>query len=188
MTTPLEALARGFLRGPLVTKANSSPNQWAGQTTINSGSATVTVSTFQVNSDSLIFTSVLAALPAGYTTRGRSSIAAGAASATISTTAVYSGQVIGLAFESAVDQASGNGRVFRVDSIVDGVSFAIVTADGQNVTSGPALPMWSISGAEPVGIKVNTISPNNFFTLGWADQQARQGIATTIMWEVRRTS
>lgn len=187
MTTPLEALARGFMRGPILTKANSSPNQWAGQTTLSSGSATVTVSTFQVNSDSLIFHSVLAALPAAYATQGRSSIAAGAASATISTTAVYSGQVIQVGFESVVNQASGNGRVFRVDSIVDGVSFAIVTADGQNVTSGPALPMWAIPQAQPGGIKVNTISSNNFFTFGWRDGQARP-VDATIMWEVRKTS
>ncbi len=187
MTTPAELVRRGLLKGPLITMANSSPNQWAGQTTLSSGSATVTVSTFQVNSDCLIQTTVLAALPAAYTTRGRSSIAAGVATATVSTTAVYSGQVIGLAWQGASNQASGQGRAFRVDSIVDGVSFAITTEDGQNVSSGPALPMWSIAQAEPYGIKVNTISPNNFFTMGWADQQARP-VDVTLMFEVRKTS
>lgn len=55
MTTPLELLRRPFLKGPAITQANSSPDQWAGRTTLSSGSATVTVSTRQVNSDSLIW-------------------------------------------------------------------------------------------------------------------------------------
>jgi hypothetical protein len=52
---PLERLVRGWQVGPLMTKINSSPDQWAGRTTLDSGSATVTVSTRIVNSDSLIW-------------------------------------------------------------------------------------------------------------------------------------
>lgn len=45
---------RDGLRRPPFTLANSDASQWAGRTTLNSGSATVTVSTDAVNSDSLI--------------------------------------------------------------------------------------------------------------------------------------
>lgn len=49
-----EQLFAPILRGALKTLQNSSPNQFAGRTTIASGSATATVSTNQVNSDSII--------------------------------------------------------------------------------------------------------------------------------------
>jgi len=49
-----EQIFRGMLRGPLTTKANSSPNQWAGITALASGDATVTVSTTNVKSNSII--------------------------------------------------------------------------------------------------------------------------------------
>lgn len=47
-------LFRAEIRGPIVTKAVSAVNQWAGLTVLASGSATVTVSTTVVNSDSII--------------------------------------------------------------------------------------------------------------------------------------
>ncbi len=50
----LEQLWRGQLRGPLLTKAASATNQWAGRTSIASGDATAVVSTTLVNSDSII--------------------------------------------------------------------------------------------------------------------------------------
>lgn len=49
-----EQVWRGNLRGPLAVKANSAANQFSGFTTLASGSATVTVSTTSVKSDSLI--------------------------------------------------------------------------------------------------------------------------------------
>lgn len=49
-----EQIFRGLLRGPGHTKAQSATNQWAGRTTLASGSATVTVSTTVVGSDSII--------------------------------------------------------------------------------------------------------------------------------------
>lgn len=49
-----ERLFHPNLRGPMLTDANSDDYQWAGRTTLGSGSATVTVSTAVVNSDSLI--------------------------------------------------------------------------------------------------------------------------------------
>ena len=56
-----EQIFAGMLRGPLVTKAVSATNQWAGLTTLSSGSATVTVSTTSVASDSIIQFSARAA-------------------------------------------------------------------------------------------------------------------------------
>lgn len=52
---PLEALFGGWLKGPFRTRATSAANQFAGRTTIASGTATVVISTSIVNSDSLIF-------------------------------------------------------------------------------------------------------------------------------------
>ena len=49
-----EALFSGTLYGPLTTKLQSASNQWAGFTTLASGSATVTVSTTTIKSDSLV--------------------------------------------------------------------------------------------------------------------------------------
>lgn len=50
----LEQIYGGLLRGPLSTKTNSDAAQWAGRTTLSSGSNTVTVSTTVVKSDSVI--------------------------------------------------------------------------------------------------------------------------------------
>lgn len=44
-----------LLLGQPATNVNSAPNQWAGRTSLSSGSATVIVSTYAVGSDSLIF-------------------------------------------------------------------------------------------------------------------------------------
>ena len=49
-----EQLYRGLLRGPLRTQAQSKSNQWAGRSTISSGSETVVVSTTSVDSNSVI--------------------------------------------------------------------------------------------------------------------------------------
>lgn len=55
MPTPVKETFYGpLLKGPMLTPANSAVNQWAGRTTLSSGSATVVVSTTLVNSDSLI--------------------------------------------------------------------------------------------------------------------------------------
>jgi hypothetical protein len=51
---PLETLFGGILRGPLATLTASGAKQFAGRTTINSGTAFVTISTQMVNSDSII--------------------------------------------------------------------------------------------------------------------------------------
>ena len=54
MAQPKGLLHSQVLRGPFMISVQSGPKQFAGRTTINSGDATVTVSTFAVMSDSLI--------------------------------------------------------------------------------------------------------------------------------------
>ncbi len=54
MARPLELLWRAFFRGPPFTLAASHQYQFAGRTTLSSGSATVVVSTSVVKSDSII--------------------------------------------------------------------------------------------------------------------------------------
>ena len=49
-----ELLFKPTLRGPLRTRTSGEANPWAGRTTLNSGSAAVTVATALVQSDSII--------------------------------------------------------------------------------------------------------------------------------------
>ena len=56
---PLELLFRPFLMGALRTRATSASNQWAGRTTLASGSATVVISTTRVASDSIVLYAAL---------------------------------------------------------------------------------------------------------------------------------
>ncbi len=53
-TNPLSQLFRPLLRGPMLSRTSGETNPWAGRTNVPSGSATVTVSTALVNSDSII--------------------------------------------------------------------------------------------------------------------------------------
>ena len=186
---PLEIVQRALMRGPLMTNITSSPNQWSGRTTINSGSATQTVSTFSVNSDSILNIALEAALPAAYTTRGQISVVSGDISGTASTTAVYSGQAILATFQSetAASSAGAVMGMLRVNSIVNGVSFAISTSNSAAFGHLAGLINWAIPQAEPRGLKVNSISSRNYFTFGWADGRARP-VDVTAMWEIRRTS
>lgn len=183
--TPIETLVRPiFKSAPLVSIASKS-NAFAGRTTLASGSSTVVVSTNIVNSDSLIGMHVQAALVAAFATQGRIDIASGLATGTASTPAVYSGDVINPSWESPNNITSG--MSLRVNSIVDGVSFALTTGNGLTVQASGAVAMWKIHGKDAQGIKVNTISPGGHFIVGWADGVARP-FNSTIMWEIRRTT
>lgn len=186
---PIELMRNIGLRGPIFTMARSASNQWAGLTTLASGSATQVVSTQSVNSDSLISLSVYSSMPAAYAVRGWASVAAGASTATQSTTAIYSGMAVDLTYVNGnnTGQASGQGRSFDVNSIVNGVSFALATQDRQNVTSGPINIGWRIPEAMHQGLKVNTIVSKGYFVVGWADGQSRP-LDATVMWELRKTS
>jgi hypothetical protein len=53
--TPIEMLSRAFLRAPMGVRATSGmAGQFAGRTTLASGTATATVSTTNIKSDSLV--------------------------------------------------------------------------------------------------------------------------------------
>lgn len=184
--TPIETFERPLFKSAALVRTNSHASQYAGRTTIASGSATVVVSTRAVNSDSLIAHYIQAAVPAAYTSQGIISVVSGSTSGTASTTAVFSGQQIDLSMFNATNQLSGFARGFRTNSIVDGVSFAVVTEDGQSMSGGTAAVGWRIPESVPFGLKVNTIGVGNF-TLGWADQKPRP-IDATIMWEIRRST
>ena len=56
---PLELHYVPWYRGPSFIDINSAATQFAGRTTLNSGSTTVVVSTTNVRSDSLVFLSML---------------------------------------------------------------------------------------------------------------------------------
>ena len=128
--TPLELLCAPFFKGPSFMRTNSHGAQFAGRTTISSGSATQVVSTANVTSDSLIFPVVQAALPAAYTTQGLMTTVSGDFTKTASTTAVYSGQIMQVNFQAETTLTSlGLSHPLRVNSIVDRVSFAISTVD-----------------------------------------------------------
>ena len=182
---PIELLFRPLLKGPMVVPVNSAANAYAGLTTLNSGSATATFSSTAIASGSILNLAVQAALAAGYTTQGRTQVLSGIATGTVSTTAVYSGQVINLAFETATNVASGVGKGIRVDSIVDGVSFAITATDSFGYP-GTINAMWRIPQAVPEGLKVNTVAAG-YAIVGWADGQARP-VDTVVMWETRRSN
>lgn len=186
---PLELVQRALLRGPLITKINSSPNQWAGRTTISSGSASQVVSTFVVNSDSLFNLALQVALPAAYTTRGQIATVSGDTRGIASTTAVYSGQTIHATFQSETATSSAGAAMagLRVNSIVDGISFAISTTNSAAFGHAAGVLNWSIPQAQPQGIKVNSLSSGNYFLLGWADGAARP-VDIDVLWEIRRGS
>ncbi len=183
--TPTEALFRPLMRGPIMTKSTSAANQWAGRTTISSGSASQVVSTSNVNSDSLIAAAVQVSLPAAYTFLGRTAIASGTSFGTASTTAIYSGDIVLANWESP--NAITSGQALRVDSIVNGVSFAIATANSLTTVASGAVAMWNIRAKDPAAVTVNTINPGGYFVLAWADGRSRP-VDTTVMWEVKRSS
>ncbi len=180
---PLELLFAPFFKGPSFIRTNSHGAQFAGRTTISSGSASQVVSTSNVASDSLIGLAAQVALPAGYTFVGRTAIASGLATAPASTTAIYSGDIVLATFESP--NALTSGMALRVDSIVNGISFSLATTNGLTTIASGAVAMWEISAKDPSRLKVNTISDGSYFTIGWADGRARP-VDVVVMWETKR--
>ena len=184
---PLEAIFRGYLRGPLLTQAQSKSNAWAGRTTLSSGSASAVISTSAINSDSLVYHMLQAPFAAGYSVQGLLAIASGSISGTVSTTAVYSGQHIQVGLQTESAPSSGSGNALRVNSIVDGVSFAVSRVDSGAYSSGANNIMWRIPEAIPAGLKVNSLASGGYMSLGWEDERPRP-MDVTVMWELRRTS
>lgn len=185
--TPIETLQRPLFRSAPILRTNSNASQYAGRTTLGSGQASVVVSTRGINSDSLIYPTVHVALPAAYVTQGRTSLISADVTKTVSTTAIYSGAIALLAVDAATTLSSGVGRSYRINSIVDGVSFALSTVDSNPSGLTATNLIWSLPTAVPVNIKVNTISPNGFFTLGWPDGIGRP-VDVVVMWELRRST
>lgn len=56
----LEQFFGPVFRGPMTTKINSSPNQWAGRTTLSSGGVSQVVSTTAIKSNCLVLLGVQA--------------------------------------------------------------------------------------------------------------------------------
>lgn len=189
--TPTETLFRPLMKGPIMTKTLSAANQWAGRTTISSGSASQVVSTSNVNSDSLISLGVEAALPAAYLQQGIVAFTNSAATyGTASTSAVYSGYAITLALQAetaVVSAGAGINAPLRINSIVDGVSFAISTCNSEPLGIAAPVAHWSIPRADVSKIKINSISSGGYFLLGWADGKPRP-VDATVLWEIRRAS
>ena len=182
---PLELLFAPFFKGPSFIRTNSHGAQFAGRTTLASGSASQVVSTSNVASDSLIFPQIHVALAAAYTTQGRTSLVSADITKTISTTAIYSGAIVNVAMEAETALSSGVERAFRVNSVVNGISFALSTIDSNPSGLTGTNLIWALPNAVPQGIKVNTISDGGYFVLGWADGLARP-VDVTLMWEVKR--
>ena len=189
--TPMETLFRPLMRGPIMTKATSAVNQWAGRTTLASGSASQVVSTSNVNSDSIISLGIECAIPAAYIQQGQVAFTNSAAvSGTASTSAVHSGYAINIALQAettVVSAGAGINASLRINSIVDGVSFAISTVNSQPLGIAAPIVNWDIPRADVSKLRVNSISSNGYFILGWADANPRP-IDVTVMWEVKRTS
>ena len=91
---PLEALFSPWFRGTPIIDIRSSSNQFAGRTTLASGSASQVVSTTNVKSNSLIQLTPHVALPAGYITQGRTALISANTYGTQSTTAIFSGAIV----------------------------------------------------------------------------------------------
>lgn len=180
---PLELLFAPFFKGPSFIRTNSHGAQFAGRTTLASGSASQVVSTSNVASDSLIALTPQVALVEGYTFLGRTAINSGLSIGTASTTAIYSGDVVQATFESP--NAITSGQALRVDSIVNGISFALATANSLTTIASGAVAMWEIAAKDPSRLKVNTISDGGYFVVGWADGRARP-VDVTVMWETKR--
>ena len=187
--TPIETFERPLFKSAPLVRSNSHAAQYAGRTTLASGSATQVVSTSAINSNSMIYFGIQAALAAGYASRGQiTGLTSTSITGTASTTAVYSGQAIlaTLQTETAITSA-GLSHPLRVNSIVDGVSFAVSTIDSGSLGFAAATINWHIPQAGLCGLKVNTISSAGYFIFGWEDGVAKP-TDVTVMWEIRRST
>ena len=91
----------------------------------------------------------------------------------------------GLRAETALSSVGVSSRPLRVNSLVNGVSFALSTVDSGALGFAAGTIMWSIPETMPQGIKVNTISDGGYFVLGWADGEPRP-VDVTVMWEIKK--
>lgn len=183
----LEQVWRARFRSAPVTDATSSPTQFGGRTTLNSGSPTVVVSTFAVQSDSMILAfeegNVNYGILFGQFTIASENTGSTSLFGTVSNAAITASSQIFLQ-PKITRQSSGMGTAIMVASQGAGsfdATFATLVTPHTNST----LVNYFVSPMDgiPSPIEVKSISHGNFFTLGRADGR---GVArnTTVLWHI----
>lgn len=186
---PKELLFGPTLKGPIMTSVQSGPKQFAGRTTLNSGSATVTVSTFAIQSDSLIHLGLegnanLNILASTFT------IGSAELTATVSDAAIEADSLVFLQPRGVISQNSGQGVPLEIHSLAAGWFGAHwSTQVSADVAERETTVMYTVYPADgpPAAIEVKSISDQNFFTLGRSDGRAAAR-DTDILWQVTNTS
>mgnify|MGYP001618732442 FL=1 len=186
---PQELLFGPTLKGPMMTSVQSSPAQWAGRTTINSGSATVVVSTFAVKSDSLIDIAALGNANLGIIA-GTLVVASATLTGTVSNAAIAADSLVFLQDRSVAAQNSGNAFAFEVRSLAGGwFSAASPSQASADNAMRETTIMYTVfpKDGPPGALEVKTITDSSNFTLGRIDGR---GVArdTTILWQITNTS
>lgn len=102
---PLELLRRASLRGPLSVLTTAGANQFAGRTALASGTASVTVSTAIVNSDSLIFSTFAVS---------STSVASGGVPVSIVVNSIVSGVSFAFANQDGIGRAPGGTILWEI--------------------------------------------------------------------------
>lgn len=177
-----------FMDPPSFKENAGAANQFGGRTTLSSGSATVTVSTALVNSDSVIFLSDEGNTAFGHLV-GTSFVASGDVIATVSNAAIVADSLVFLTqIASATNQTSGAEAFLEIKSLAAG-SMGIGFAGGQNPRASRSYFNFMVTPSDgiPSPIEVRSISSGNFFTIGRSDNRgaARD---TTVMWFLMGTS
>ena len=186
---PKGLLHSQLLRGPFMTSVQSGPQQFAGRTTLNSGSATITVSTFAVMSDSLIHLGLEGNdnlnIIAGTFTVGSAEL-----TATVSNAAIAADSLVFMQPRGVIAQNSGQGVPLEIHSLAAGWFGAHwSTQVSADVAERETTVMYMVTPADglPSDIEVKTISDQNFFTLGRSDGRAAARDAT-VLWQITNTS
>lgn len=186
---PNELLFGPTLKGPIITSVQSSPKQFAGRTTLNSGSATITVSTFAVLSDSLIHLGMEGNANLNIIA-GTFNIGSAELTATVSDAAIAADSLVFLQPRGVIVQNSGQGVPLEIHSLAAGWFGAHwstqVSADVAERETTVMYMAYPVDG--PVAeIEVKTISDKNFFTLGRSDGRAAAR-DTDVLWQITNTS
>ena len=186
---PQELLFGPTLKSPLMTSVQSGPAQWAGRTVLNSGSATVVVSTFAVKSDSLIDIAALGNANLGIIA-GTLVVASATLTGTVSNAAIAADSLVFLQDRSVAAQNLGNAFACEVRSLAAGwFSAASPTQASADNSMRQTTLMYAVFPADgpPGALEVKTITDSAYFTLGRADGR---GVArdTTILWQITNTS
>ena len=189
MATKNELLWRALAKGPLTFIAQTGANQFAGRTTLPSGSATVTVSTTIVDSNSLIDVFLEQTSTRQKQIGGSTTLASGSSTKVVSNTAIAATSLIFLQPKTNTTVGSNVdlGQLI-VSSISAGASFTITNNTGQAESARSVTVDYLITPAEgpEVPVVVTALSEGNYVTFGWDDGQARQR-DVTIMFTIHST-